>query len=277
MPFSVFSLVLLAAVFHATWNVIVKGGGNKLFEAAFNTLGGGLGALCLLPVVGLPPRGCWLLLGLSVCFHLLYSISMASAYRVAALTIAYPVMRGAAPLITALALALIGAALPFYGWIGIVLLCAGILALAFQQKQTGSVEGILLALRTSLAISAYTLADGFGAREAGNSLVYTAWLFVFNLVPLNAYCLIKQRKEFIIYSRKRLGIGIGGGLCGLASYGIAIWAMTVAPIALVAALRETSVIFGMILALIFLREKLTSMRVIAILLVAGGAVLVRLG
>lgn len=274
---SVFSLVLLAAIFHATWNVIVKGGKNKLFEAAFNALGGGLGACCLLPLVGFPPITCWLLLGLSVGFHLLYSLSMASTYRVADLTLGYPLMRGAAPLLTAFALLAIGVSLPFCGWLGILLLCAGIFTLAFQQRKSGSLEGVLLALRTALAISAYTLADGYGARAAGESLVYTVWLFIFNLFPLNIYCWFARREEFAAYARKRLFIGISGGLCGLASYGIAIWAMTVAPIALVAALRETSVIFGVILAVLFLHEKLTFMRALAIVLVAFGAVLARLG
>lgn len=277
MSYGVIALVLLAAVFHAVWNIIVKGGKNKLFEAAFNTLGGGLGALCILPFVGFPPGDCWLLLGLSVIFHLLYSISMALTYRVAPLTLAYPIMRGAAPMITALVLAFFGSFLSFYGWAGIILLCGGIFVLALQQKQRESWKGAFLALRTALAISAYTLADGFGARAAGESLVYTAWLFAFNLVPLNAWCLVRHRGEFIGYVRARIGTGMLGGLCGLASYGIAIWAMTVAPIPLVAALRETSVIFGMILAVIFLREKLTPMRAIAIILVAGGAMLARLG
>lgn len=277
MSLSVFSLVLLAAVLHATWNVIVKGGKNKLFEAAFNSLGGGLGACCLLPFVDIPPGACWWLLGLSVAFHLLYGISMATTYRVADLTLGYPVMRGSAPLLTAFALLAIGVSLPFSGWIGIILLCAGIFTLAFQQRKSGSLEGVLLALRTALAISAYTLADGYGARAAGESLVYTVWLFIFNLFPLNIYCLFAHHKEFVAYARKRVCIGISGGLCGLASYGIAIWAMTVAPIALVAALRETSVIFGMILAVLFLHEKLTFMRALAIVLVAAGAMLARLG
>lgn len=273
----VFVLVLLAALFHATWNIIVKGGDNKLFETAFNALGGGLGALVLLPFVGLPPRECWLLLGLSVCFHLLYSLCMAAAYRVADLTLAYPIMRGTAPMLTAIVLALSGVSMSFYGWGGVLLLCGGIFTLALQQKRAGSLKGVLFALRTSLAICAYTLADGFGARAAGDSLVYTVWLFIFNIFPLNVFCLARHGSEFLAYARKRAGVGIVGGLCGLASYGIAIWAMTVAPIALVAALRETSVIFGMIMAVIFLGEKLTPMRIAAILLVVGGAILARLG
>lgn len=277
MSYTVLFLVLLAAIFHATWNVIVKGGSNKLFEAAFNTLGGGLGALCILPFIGFPPQSCWLLLGLSVCFHQLYSLSMAATYKETKLNVGYPVMRGSAPLLTALILAFMGVSLTFYGWLGIIALCVGIFALAFQQRHDGSLHGVLLALRTAVAISAYTLADGYGARAAGESLVYTAWLFALNLLPINAYCWLKHHQEFIVYARKRLLIGLFGGVCGLTSYGIAIWAMTVAPIALVAALRETSVIFGMILAVIFLHEKLTFMRALAIIMVALGAILVRLG
>lgn len=277
MSYTTILLVLAAALFHATWNIIVKGGANKLFEAAFNALGGGLGALLILPFISLPPRECLWLLGLSVCFHLLYSLSLAATYRVADLTLGYPIMRGMAPILTALLLCLAGIPLSAYGWGGVILLCAGIFTLAFQQRRSGSQEGVLLALRTSLAITAYTLADGFGARAAQDSLIYTCWLFIGNIFPLNIYCWARYGHEFLDYARKRIKIGILGGFCGLASYGIAIWAMTVAPIALVAALRETSVIFGMLMAVLFLGEKLTLGRVCAILLVVGGAILARLG
>lgn len=277
MAYGVLALVLLAAAFHATWNIIVKGGSNKLFEAAFNTLGGGLGALVFLPFLGWPPRDCWFLLALSICFHMLYSLSMAHTYRAADLTLGYPIMRGTAPILTAIVLTFFGAPMSPYGWGGVLLLCAGIFTLAFRAKPAETLTGVLLALRTSVFICAYTLADGYGARAAGESLVYTAWLFVFNMIPLNVWCLGKYRTEFLVYAKERICIGILGGFCGLASYGIAIWAMTVAPIALVAALRETSVIFGMIMAVIFLGEKLTPARIAAICLVCAGAMLARLG
>ena len=192
---------------------------------------------------------------------------------------AYAVMRGSAPIFTAIAMTLLGSALNIYGWGGILLLCAGIFCLAWEQKMTkgGSLTGILYSLRVSLVIMGYTLSDGFGARASGDAVSYACWLFVLNIIPIHLFVFWKHGRDYVAYCRKRAAIGIFGGLCGLASYGIAIWAMTVAPIALVAALRETSVIFGMILAVLFLGEKLAPMRVLAIVLVMAGAMAARLG
>lgn len=279
MSTAVILLVLAAALLHATWNIIVKGGSNKFFEAAINTLGGGLGALFILPFVPAPDKASWLLLGLSCVLHLAYSVGMAAVYRVADLTLGYPVMRGAAPLLTAFALMLFGRHLPLAGWLGVILLCSGIFMLAAGERlgHKGAMKGVLYSLRVSFFIMGYTLADGFGARAAGDSLSYTCWIFILNIFPLNVYIMARHGREYLHYLRHRGAIGICGGLCGLGSYGIAIWAMTVAPIALVAALRETSVIFGMIMAVIFLGERLTLARVIAIILVMGGAMIARLG
>lgn len=278
MPVSVFLLVLGAALLHATWNAIVKGGSNKAFETAINALGGGLGSALILPFVPLPDLQCLWLLALSCCCHLCYYLSMASAYKYADMSLAYPVMRGTAPVLTAIVLALGGISLAPSGWVAIGLLSAGLLSLAWQEKNRSadSMRGIAYSLRTSLIITGYTLADGFGARLSGDSLSYTCWIFFLNIFPINLYMLGKYGKEYVSYLRMRGKIGIFGGLCGLASYGIAIWAMTVAPIALVAALRETSAIFGVMLAVFFLGEKLTLLRAAAILLVAAGAILARM-
>lgn len=272
-------LVLAGALLHATWNIIVKGGDNKLYEIGLNALGGGLGAVFFLPFLTLPDQKCWWLLGLSCCCHLTYYLCMAAAYRVADLSLGYTIMRGTAPMLTALALLLLGNHLGSLGWMGIILICSGIFALALQQmtNHAGSLKGITYSLRTSLVIMCYTLADGFGARLSGDSISYTCWIFFLNIFPLNIYILLKCGKDYLQYIKKRGRIGIGGGVCGLASYGIAIWAMTMAPIALVAALRETSVIFGMIMAVLFLGEKLTPLRILAIFLVVAGAMIVRLG
>lgn len=279
MSISVLALVLAAALFHATWNIIVKGGANKLYETAINALGGGIAVAFALPFVPFPDKSSWILLLLSCGCHFLYYLAMVQAYKVADLSVAYPIMRGTAPVLTAIVLALFGVPLNIYGWGGLLLLSAGIFSLAWEQKRTkgGSLLGLLYSLRVSFAIMGYTLADGFGARASGDSLSYTCWLFLFNMLPIHILIFARQGRDYITYLKKRAAIGITGGFCGVASYGIAIWAMTVAPIALVAALRETSVIFGMIMAVIFLGEKLVPLRVLAIFLVLGGAMLARLG
>ena len=279
MSASVILLVLGAALLHATWNIIVKGGSDKLFETAMNALGGGLGAMLILPFVPLPALRCVPLLCLSCLCHLAYYLSMAQAYKTTDLTLGYTLMRGTAPMLTAFALGILGTPLGSVAWGGILLLCSGIFALALQEKMNGggNLRGVLYSLRTSFVIMGYTLADGFGARLSGDSVSYTCWIFFLNIFPLHIYVLISRGREYLAYLKKRGVVGVSGGLCGLGSYGIAIWAMTVAPIALVAALRETSVIFGMIMAVLFLGEKLTPLRVLAILLVMAGAMIVRLG
>ncbi len=279
MSLSVILLVLGGAFLHATWNIIVKGGSNKLFETAMNALGGGLGAIFILPFLPLPAPESWGLLAVSCCCHLTYYLCMAAAYRVADLSLGYTIMRGTAPMLTAIVLSLFGVSLGLAGWSGIILLCAGIFTLALEQRlgHKGSLKGILYSLRTSFVIMGYTLADGYGARLSGDSVSYTCWIFFLNIFPLHIYVLMRYGREYLSYLKGRAVVGIGGGLCGLGSYGIAIWAMTMAPIALVAALRETSVIFGMIMAVLFLGERLTPLRLLAILLVVAGAMTVRLG
>lgn len=278
MSTSVFFLILAAALFHACWNIIVKGGDNKLYEIAMNALGGGMGALFILPFTPWPGSSCLPMLALSCLTHIIYYFFLASTYKVADLGLAYTVMRGSAPIITALTLWLFGVPLGLSGWIGLLLLCFGILSLALGQNSNikGNIKGILYALRTSVIIMCYTLADGFGARAATDSLSYTCWLYVINIFPIQIWVLTRHGKNYLGYLRVRGVKGISGGLCGLASYGIAIWAMTKAPIALVEALRETAVIFGIFLAAIFLGEKLTIRRIVAAILVTSGAIVVKL-
>ncbi|MDE5879841.1 MAG: EamA family transporter, partial [Desulfovibrio sp.] len=228
MSGSVILLVLGAAFLHATWNIIVKGGENKLYETAMNALGGGLGALFILPFFPFPDRAAWGFLALSCCCHLTYYLCVAAAYRVADLTLGYTIMRGTAPMLTALALCLIGVPLGLAGWGGVILLCSGILTLALEQKlaHKGSLKGVLYSLRTSFVIMGYTLADGYGARLSGDSVSYTCWIFFLNIFPLHIYVLARYGRDYLRYLRRRAVPGISGGLCGLGSYGIAIWAMT---------------------------------------------------
>lgn len=272
-------LVLAAAFLHAAWNIIVKGGENKLYEAAMNALGGGLGAIILLPFLPMPDRAAWGFLALSCCCHLTYYLCIAAAYRVTDLSLGYTIMRGTAPMLTAITLCIFGVPLNLFGWIAVILLCSGILMLALEQKlaHKGSIKGLLYSLRTSFVIMGYTLADGYGARVSGDSVSYACWIFFLNIFPLHIYIFARYGRDYLCYLKRRAVPGISGGLCGLGSYGIAIWAMTLAPIALVAALRETSVIFGTIMAVIFLGEHLTLIRLIAIMLVMAGAMLIRLG
>lgn len=278
MSTTVMFLILGAAVLHATWNVIVKGGDNKLFETAINALGGGLGTMFFLPFLPLPAPEAWPFLVLSCGFHLGYYFCISAAYKFVDLSYGYTIMRGCAPMMTAFALMLLGEPLPLAGWAGVLLLCGGVLTLTRDslRGKNFQLKGTLAALGTSAVIMCYTISDGYGARASGNGISYTCWIFFLNIFLLNGYVLLRHGRVYVDYLRGRAKIGLFGGLCGLGSYGIALWAMTVAPIALVAALRETSVIFGMLMAVFFLGETCTKARLCAIVMVVCGAMTIRL-
>ncbi len=272
-------LILLAALLHATWNAIVKSGTSKIHETALNALGGGIGMFLLLPFLPLPAPASLPFLAGSCCVHLAYYVCMAVAYRNVDMSYAYTIMRGTAPLMTSLFLFALGDQLSPAAWLGILCLCTGVLVLTRDNLRQGAFNrnGTLAAFGTAFIIMGYTLFDGYGARASAHPLSYVVWLYAINCFPLNVILFVRQRKEYVSYFRLRWKTGLFGGLCSLGSYGAALWAMTRAPIAMVAALRETSVIFGMLLAVIFLGERLTANRIMAVLLVAAGTMIMRMG
>jgi drug/metabolite transporter (DMT)-like permease len=276
----VFAAVLFAAACHAGWNAAIKGGIDTVATTSLIAIGAGVVALPFLPFVGLPLRPAWPWVLASVLIHLLYFIGLSESYRVGDLGQVYPLARGTAPLMTAsLSAPLIGEALGARAWIGIVALAAGVLLLSarggralarFDPHATG------LALFTATTICAYSLVDGIGARLAGSAHAYTASLFIGNAVMLAGYGLARRGRKAVPALASYWKIGLAGGALQLLAYGIVIWAMTVAPIAIVAALRETSVLFGSVLAVVFLREPLRGIRIGAALMIVAGLVLIRL-
>lgn len=271
-------LMLLAACAHAAWNAVIKGGTNKLYETGLNVLGGATGVVFILPFVPPPALETWFFLFISVCIHIAYYLCIAIAYRQSEMSYAYTLMRGSTPLFTAFVLSALGQGLSDMGWIGVLCLCAGVLALASQNllDRTFDKYSTLAALGNSIVITGYTLVDGFGVRSSGNAMGYVCWLYFLNAFPLNLVILSGQHREYGQYLIRRWKAGLFGGLCSLAGYGVALWGMTQAPIQLVAALRETSVIFGMLLSVCFLGERFTQHRLAAVILVTSGTVIMRL-
>ena len=276
----VFAVVLFGAACHAGWNAAIKVGLDTVLRTSLIAIGAGAVALVLLPFVGPPLAPAWPYVVASVVVHLLYFIGLSESYRVGDLGQVYPLARGTAPMMTAaLSLPLLGEALGLAVWSGIVALAAGVLLLSarggrelsrFDRHATG------LALFTATTICAYSLVDGVGARLAGSALAYTASLFVGNGIALAAYMVVRRRKEALSALAGHWKTGLAGGALQLISYGIAIWAMTVAPIAVVAAVRETSVLFGSVFAIVFLKEPLRRMRIVAALMIVSGLMLMRL-
>lgn len=188
------------------------------------------------------------------------------------MSFAYTIMRGTAPLLTSVFMLLSGHEMPLAGWLGILCLCAGVLTLTRDNIKNGKFNINGRAGRRGNRRRDHGLHPFRRLRRpaSGNPISYVCWLYVINTFPINVILLLRQRKTYIPYFCNRWKHGLFGGLCSLGSYGVALWAMTKAPIAMVAALRETSVIFGMLLAVFFLGEKFSAVKLLAVVLVATG-------
>jgi drug/metabolite transporter (DMT)-like permease len=275
----VFLAVLFAAACHAGWNALIKIGLDPLSTTTLISLGSGAVALVFLPFVGLPAVAAWPWIAASVIIHLFYFGALIEAYRTGDLGQVYPIARGSAPLMTAGVTTLfVGETMSLSGWVGIVALVAGVFLLSARGgRDLARIDrrAVSFALMTALTICAYSVVDGIGARASGNPNAYSAWLFVGIALVMLPYGLWRDGRDVVPAMRTYWRRGLAGGSLQLLSYGIAIWAMSVVPIAIVATLRETSVLFGAVIAVIVLKEPLRTMRIVAALLILCGLILIR--
>lgn len=278
-PF-VFTAVLAAAACHAGWNTLLKLKVVPVVATVLVAVTAGVMVLPLLPFMPLPAAQAWPYIVASAIIHVAYFLTLAEAYRWGDLSQVYPIARGAAPLLTAALAALwLQEALGGAGWAGVTVLAAGILLLTFKGgRARASYDGrtVAFALATSLTITGYTLVDGIGARLAGSALAYTVWLFIGAGLTMAIYGWLRLGPSLIGDFRVHWRTAAAGAVLSTTAYAIAIWAMTVAPIALVAALRETSVLFAALFASLILREPILPARLVAAGLVLAGALLLRL-
>lgn len=266
MTLEVSFAVLLAALLHASWNAMIKGGRDVLMDTAAIVVGAGVIALPCLFLVPLPAPASWPYIIASIVTHVAYYFFMVSAYRSGDLSLVYPLMRGVAPLLTGvLAIVWMHEWPGPLGWAGMLLISLGVVALAFRPPRLGpALHGhggaVGYALANAVVIAVYTIIDGSGARLSGNAWSYIAWLFALDALPFSIYLLVSRRGEFLsaLAERRQRGL-IGGGLSA-AAYAISVWAMTKAPVALVASLRETSVLFATLIGARLLNEHLTARR-----------------
>jgi drug/metabolite transporter (DMT)-like permease len=276
----VFVAVLFAALCHAGWNATVKRGLDPLATTVVISIGAALVALAVLPLTGLPESAAWPWVIASVGIHLLYFAALIESYVAGDMGLVYPLARGSAPLMTATAAAaLLREYIGLLGWAGIAVLAAGVLLLSLRgSRDLANLDrrAIGFALLTAVTICGYTLVDGVGARVAGSANAYTAATFAGIGIVMAPYAAVRRGTAVFPLMMRHWKLGIAGGVMQVTSYGIAIWAMTLAPIALVGALRETSVLFGAILAIVFLKEPLLMPRVAAALMIVCGLVLIRL-
>lgn len=275
MSFVIMLVVLFSALLHAAWNAFIKSGDNKLAETTLLVTGAGVIAALILPFVQAPARPSWPYLAASVAIHCAYFSLVALAYRTGDLSFAYPMMRGSAPLFTAfLTVWVLGEPVGAGGWLGILLLCAGILCLAREgwRSAKGQRHALAFALLNAAVIVAYTVVDGIGARASENAWSYVLWLFFLNMFPFLAIGFATQAKAILSAPAGGWLKGCAGGLCSVCAYGLVLFAMTRAPIALVAALRETSVLIGTALGALLLKERFGPGRWFAAALITAGAV-----
>ena len=277
MSVAVFAIIMLGAALHATWNAVVKGGGDKLLSTCMITSFASLIAMAVIPFLELPARESWPFIGASVLLQVLYFVLVASTYRIADMSQTYPIMRGTAPLlVAATSVCLLSESLSPFAWVGIAVISLGILSMAVAPS-AGQKKGLVLALINACVIAGYTLIDGLGVRKSGAPAAYTLWIFLLTGLPLAAWALITRRRHFLRYLGHHWRPGIVGGVGTIASYGLALWAMTAAPIATVSALRETSILFGVVISALVLNEHLTRVRIVAACIIAAGAMVLRLG
>ena len=279
MALPVFFLVLLAALLHASWNAFVKQNGDRVLFMAVMMAGSGLAAFMIVPFLDAPARESWPYVATSVVLHIGYPLFLLTAYKFGDLSHVYPLARGSAPLIVALVSAtVIGEALSAQSVFAVIIMAAGIMSLSLTRgaQNLWNPKAVFFALGTGIFIAAYTLTDGIGARLAGSAHSYAAWMMGLEGIPFLAVVLIRRGKRALPQIRNMWKTAVLMGLMSLAAYWSVIWAMTVAPIALVAAIRETSIIFALLFGVFFLKERLSLLKLASTFMTLFGVVLLKI-
>jgi drug/metabolite transporter (DMT)-like permease len=277
LSLAVFAALLLAAGLHATWNALVRGDQDRNAAATAMAAGGAIVGALLLPF--LPPMSAAAIpYAIATSFvHVAYFALVGWAYRHGELSVAYPIMRGLAPLVATVAAAFFIETPPPMVFLGIAIVAAGIASLAGERVVRGDWAALVPALLNAFVIALYTLIDGLGARASAAPLTYTAWILIGGGVATVALQLAIHGRIVGTQLRARATVGLAGGAMGYGAYAIALWAMTVAPIGAVAAVRESSVLFATAIGAIVLNEKFGWQRWASALLVVVGLALVKYG
>lgn len=279
MSTGVFIAILLAALLHASWNSVVKLGLDRVSTVLMLALVQALIALPLLPFVPQPAPAAWGWIAAAALLHAGYKIFLVRAYALADLSLVYPLARGAAPLLVMLVSVLaLGARFSPAQSLAIGCISGGILLMALKGSGTGRISGraLFFALGTAGFTAAYTLVDGTGARIAGTASGFILWLVVGDALVMCLWAVLTRGPRAFPALLPAWRSGISAGAMSLGSYWIAVWAFTQAPIALVAALRESSILFAMAIAALVLNERVTPWRGIAACAIALGVALMRL-
>ena len=274
-----FVIVLFAGLLHATWNSIVKAQTQRLPGIALIVSGATVLAVVAIPFVPIPSPAAWPYLATSTVLLTGYYLFLALAYQHGDLSHVYPIARGVAPLLVAVfSFTVIGEALTGPGYFAIMLIGLGIMSLALTKRVIGILErrSVFFALGTGCFTAAYTLVDGLGARLAGTPHGYVLWLFFISGIPVTLIAFYVKRDETMRIFRQDWKLGLVGGLMILAAYWLVVWAYTLAPVAFVAALRETGIIFALIIGVLIFKEKVNLARMAAAMATLIGIVMIKI-
>ncbi len=278
MDLIVFAMVIAAAVMHAVWNAVVKIQDDRLVMMAMISGSAGICSLLVLPFVPLPSIEAWPYIGISLVLKNAYYLLLISAYRHGDLSHVYPIARGTAPIIvTLISVGILGETITQSGLLAVILIAVGLLSLAATrgQKAMANLKPVGFALATGLFIALYTVVDGLGARISGNPHSFTFWQFFLDGFPLVLFVLSLRRRQALNVFRANWAVGLLGGVVSLIAIWLVIWALTLAPMAYVSALRETGIVFAVMIGVVFLKERLDLRRFTAIFCAMAGSLLLK--
>jgi drug/metabolite transporter (DMT)-like permease len=271
--------VLGAAVLHAAWNAMAHGVPDRLGGFALLALSSGAVALVTIAVTGLPPAKAWPYIVASLLLHVVYYAGLVVSYNLGQFSQAYPLARGTSPWVVAVvAIVFLHQHLVPLELAGVLLISAGLIALVFigGRPTRSQSPALMAAFGTGLLIAAYTVVDGIAVRKVPLAS-YMGWTFALQNVILILFVLWRRGLSFLRVEKRYLYAGLGGGVVSLAAYGLVLWAQTRGALAAIAALRETSIIFGALIGAVFFGERFGPKRAIAAAVVVTGITLIALG
>jgi len=275
MPWEAVAAALVAAVLHAAWNAGLKAGKERLIDAALLFSAAGLiGVVSTLFAPAMNPQA-WVWIAITAALHIPYVYLLTRAYDLGELSHVYTIARGLPPLmIAALAVVAVAEVPTPLATFGITLISVGILTVGMSAG--AHLQGTLIAVAVAVTIALYSVSDGIGVRSSGSALAYNGWVFLAVGVTTMGMALVLRPGRVVAYAKSNWRRAIFGGVLSFVSYGLVLWAMTFASIAGVSAFRETSVVFAALIGMLFFGEAAGKRRIVGALIVAAGAVVLKL-
>ncbi|WP_413737560.1 EamA family transporter [Sodalis sp. RH21] len=274
MPFYIILLTLVAALLHASWNAILRGGADRLWSMTVMCLAVAIASAAIALFLAPPAKASWMYAVVSAGLHVGYNLFLVRSYQAGDLGQTYPIARGSSPLLITIAASVFaGERIEAGALLGIALVSGGIISLAFKGRRL-AVPSLPYAVGTGCFIAAYSVTDGIGVRLSGAPMAYTVWMCALWGVLMPSVYIGLRGADSLFTIRPGFITALIGGLVSLLAYGIVIYAMFGAPMGAVSALRETSVLFAALIGYFFLGETLTVRKMLACAVIAIGTIFI---